>query len=78
MGRGIIADWESSKGALDEISEMSDLSFNTAELKEYVNKEEKITYKTLLEHIENADRNYEQIRLKKGKPLRIPTDLLQV
>lgn len=37
LGRGIIADWESSKGAIDEISEMSDLSMNTAQLKDTIN-----------------------------------------
>jgi hypothetical protein len=65
LGRGILADWESSKGGIDDVSDMSDLSINTQQLKEAVNQEDKITYKTLLEHIENADKTYEQMRPKR-------------
>lgn len=65
LGRGILVDWASSKdgGNDDAITGMSMLSFNTENLKEELEeKEEKITYSTLLSHIDNADKSYNEIR----------------
>lgn len=64
LGRGILVDWASSKGGHDDdMTGMSMLSLDTDNLKEQINeKEEKITYSVLLEHIANADQTYDQIR----------------
>lgn len=64
LGRGITADWASSKGGYpDDVSGMSQLSLKTDDLKAQVNDgDEKITYAVLLEHIESAEVTYEQIR----------------
>lgn len=59
LGRGILVDWASSKGGDDDTA-MSMLSLKTEELKEQINeKEEKITYSTLLQHIHHAEETYE-------------------
>lgn len=58
-------DWASSKDGKtdDNVSGFEELSLNTEALKTQLEeKEEKITYAVLLDHIENADRSYEQIR----------------
>lgn len=64
LGRGILADWASSKGGYpDDVSGMSQLSLDTDALKEQINeKEEKITYAVLLTHIRQAETTYDQIR----------------
>lgn len=64
LGRGILVDWASSKGGNDDdVTHMSMLSLKTDDLKDQINeKEEKITYSVLLEHIESADQTYDQIR----------------
>jgi len=65
LGRGILVDWASSKDGNenDAVSNMSALSLNTEQLKAQLEeKDEKITYSVLLEHITNADKAYEQIR----------------
>jgi hypothetical protein len=65
LGRGILVDWASSKDgdANDVISNMSALSLNTDRLKaDLEEKEEKVTYSVLLEHIGNAERHYEVVR----------------
>jgi hypothetical protein len=56
LGRGIMADWASSKGGYpDDVSGMSQLSLKTEDLKQQVNdKDEKITYAVLLQHIQTA------------------------
>lgn len=52
LGRGILTDWASSKGDIEDVSGMSQLSLNTEDLKLQVNdKEERITYAVLLQHI---------------------------
>ena len=50
LGRGILTDWESSRGGYpDDVSGMSQLTLNTEDLKAQVNEsEEKITYAVLL------------------------------
>ncbi len=52
-----MTDWASSKGGdLDEFTGMSALSLKTQDLREQVNeREEKITYSVLLQHIQNAE-----------------------
>lgn len=64
LGRGILADWASSKGgSLHDVSGMSQLSLDTDALKEQINeKEEKITYAVLLQHIKQAETSYDEIR----------------
>lgn len=65
LGRGILVDWASSRdgGADDAVSGFEELSLNTEALKTQLEeKEEKITYAVLLDHIEHADKSYEQIR----------------
>jgi hypothetical protein len=51
-----MADWASSRGGYpDDVSGMSQLSLKTEDLKQQVNdKDEKITYAVLLQHIQTA------------------------
>ena len=64
LGRGILADWASSNGGdLDEVTGMSALSLKTQDLRDQVSeREEKITYSVLLQHIQNAEQHYDAIR----------------
>lgn len=57
MGRGILVDWASSHGDVDDhVTGFSQLSLDTENLKEQINeKEEKVTYSVLLEHIAKAE-----------------------
>jgi len=59
-----MADWASSKGGYaDDVSGMSQFSLKTEDLKEQVNeKDEKISYAMLLQHIQTAEQTYDQIR----------------
>lgn len=60
LGRGILTDWASSKGDPDDISGMSELSLKTEDLLAQVNdKEEKITYAVLLQHIKQTEETYD-------------------
>ncbi len=63
LGRGMLADWEESKQAPEDDEAMSMLSFTTQDLMNQINTaEEKITYKKLLEHIQTAEKNLENVK----------------
>lgn len=63
----MLAEWEHNKRALAEGGGVKEKSHETEDQKEAVKQEEPITYKTLLDDIENANRTYDQVKPKKQK-----------
>jgi len=56
LGRGILVEWASSRGGDDAESAMTMLSLNTEDLQAQINdKDEKVSYASLLQHIHNAE-----------------------
>lgn len=61
LGQGLMADWENSVDE-DAMSRMSELSIDTKLVDREINNKQAITYKLLLEHIQNAESNFERIK----------------
>jgi len=62
LGQGLTADWEPSQIG-DNISQTSHLTINSIGLdREIRARGQPITYQLLLQHIQNAESNYEVIR----------------
>lgn len=61
LGQGLMADWENSVDE-DAMSRMSELSIDTKLVDREINSKQAITYKLLLEHIQNAESNFERIK----------------
>ena len=65
LGIGFDVDWQSSKRGSELPDNVSDFSVKTHDLLA-INEKEAVTYQQLLEHIENAEKHYENIRAFKG------------
>jgi len=60
-----MADWEPSVNG-DDLSQMTDLSIDTKLVDREINSKQAITYKLLLEHIQNAEGNFNRIVTSNG------------